>query len=396
MIRIRSYKLKLKPNKQQLQKLNNIFYEAKCLYNYLLTIDDAFKFDTKIKNITKLDKDKNQIEIILNNLSHKLRQKIVYRIKQNIYNLSKAKKKGEKIGKLKFKSEINFIDLDNKSYNIYKNKITLSGFNKNKIRVLGLNQLKNVIKTRSAYLIKDAGNYYISICCDVEVKPHIKTNKQIGIDMGIKDNITLSNGEKFNCSIGESERIKKLQRKLSRSQKGSKNRYKIKLKLQKAYRKITNQKKDFVNKLVHRLDQEFDLIVWQDELISKWHKGWFGKQVQYSCLGMFKQKLEQRMKEEPNRFIELDSKYPTTKLCPSCGCLNNISLADRIYKCDCGYIKDRDIHSANNMLEFAYKLNLIGQGLTEFKLVENKTSTSKKFLEASYDSKKQEDKIIIL
>lgn len=370
MTQIRSYKLKLKPNKQQLQKLNNIFYEAKCLYNYVLSQKDVFKFDTKIKNITKLDKNRNQIEVILNNLSAKLRQNIVHRLQDNIKNLSKSKKKGNKVGKLKFKSEINCIDLDNQCFKIVNNKIQLR--RNFKIKLRGLNQLKDIIKTRNAWLLKEANNYYISICCDVEIKSHIKTNKHIGIDMGIKDNVTLSNGEKFNCSIGESERIKKLQRKLARSQKGSKNRYKIKLKLRKAYRKITNQKKDFVNKLVHRLDKEFDLIVWQDELISKWHKSWFGKQVQYSCLGMFKQKLEQRMKEEPNRFIELDSKYPTTKLCPSCGCLNNISLADRIYKCDCGYTKDRDIHSANNMI-------LLGQELTDFKLVENKTSTSKSF-----------------
>lgn len=382
MIQIRSYKLKLKPNKNQLEKLNNYFYEAKCLYNYVLSTEDVFKFDIKIKNITKLDKNRNKVEVILNNLPAKLRQNIVHRLQDNIKNLSKSKKKGNKIGKLKFKSEINCIDLDNQCFKLINNKIQLR---KNfKIKLRGINQLKNTIKTRSAWLLKEANNYYISICCNVEVKSHIKTNKHVGIDMGIKDNVTLSNGEKFNCSIGESERIKRLQMKLARSQKDSKNRYKIKLKLQKAYRKITNQKKDFVNKLIHRLDKEFDLIVWQDELISKWHKGWFGKQVQCSCLGMFKQKLEQRMKEEPDRFIELDSKYPTTKLCPSCGCLNNITLADRIYKCDCGYTEDRDIHSAKNMI-------LIGQELTDFKLVENKTSTSKKFLEASYDSKKQED-----
>lgn len=380
MIRIRSYKLKLKPNKQQLQKLNDIFYESKCLYNYVLSQEDVFKFDTKIKNIYKLDKDGNKQEIILNNLYSKLKQNIVRRIQKSIIFLSKSKKKGNKVGKLKFKSEINCIDLDNQCFKLIKNKIWIGGFGKQKIFYRGREQLLSLIKIRNAWLIKEGNNYYISICCDVEVKEHIKTNKQVGIDMGIKDNITLSNGEKLNLSIGESERIKRLQKKLARSQKGSKNRCKVKLNLQKAYRKITNKKKDFVNKLIHRLDREFDLIIWQDELINKWHKGWFGKQVQYSCLGMFKQKLEQRMKEEPNRFIELDSKYPTTKLCPSCGCLNNVSLADRIYKCDCGYKEDRDIHSANNMLSIykSFTFN-IPREPWKFKLVENKASISKKF-----------------
>ena len=93
MIVIRSYKLKLKPNKEQLQKLNNYFYEAKCLYNYVLSTEDVFKFDTKTKYITKFDKDKNIIEVVLNNLSAKLRQHVVYRLQDNIKNLSKSKKK---------------------------------------------------------------------------------------------------------------------------------------------------------------------------------------------------------------------------------------------------------------------------------------------------------------
>lgn len=214
--------------------------------------------------------------------------------------------------------------------------------------------------------------------------------------MGIKDNIILSNGEKLNCSIGESERIKKLQKKLARSKKGSKNRKKLCLKLQKANSKITNKKKEFINQLVHKLDVNYDLIVWQNELISKWKKSklrGFGRKIQYSCLGMFKSKLQQHLKEEPNRYIQLDSKYPTTQLCPVCGSLNKHSLDKRIYKCNCGYSQDRDIHSAKNMLVFTkFHLNLyIGQELPEFKLVEKKINFSKKSLEINQASKKQED-----
>lgn len=393
---IRSYKLKLKPNKNQLEKLNNYFYEAKCLYNYVLSQEDVFKFDTKIKNITKLDKNKNKVEVILNNLPAKLRQNIVHRLQDNIKNLSKSKKKGNKVGKLKYRSEINCVDLDNQCFKLVNNKLQILGFSKSKIKLRGLNQLKNILKTRNAWLIKEANNYYISICCNIEVQSHIKTNKQIGIDMGIKDNIILSNGDKLNYSIGESERIKKLQRKISKSKKGSKNRKKLCLKLQKANTKVVNKKKEFVNQLVHKLDINYDLIVWQDELISKWKKSklrGFGRKIQHSCLGMFKSKLQQHLKEEPNRYIQLDSKYPTTQLCPSCGCLNNIFLVDRIYKCDCGYNQDRDIHSAKNMLVFA-KNHLylkIGQELPELKLVEKKINFSKKSLEINQASKKQEN-----
>ena len=87
----------------------------------------------------------------------------------------------------------------------------------------------------------------------------------------------------------------------------------------------------------------------QDEQISGWHKGQFGKQVQHSCMGTVKAKL----KSLPQTVI-LDKWIPTTKLCPKCGTINQwITLADRTYKCGCGYELDRDVHSAKNMIVIA-------------------------------------------
>ena len=83
----------------------------------------------------------------------------------------------------------------------------------------------------------------------------------------------------------------------------------------------------------------------QDEQIANWHKGWFGKQVQHSCLGLVKAKL----KALPQTVI-LDKWIPTTKWCPECGRKRNVSLDERTYVCECGYSEDRDIHSAKNML----------------------------------------------
>ena len=85
----------------------------------------------------------------------------------------------------------------------------------------------------------------------------------------------------------------------------------------------------------------------QDENLSGWHSGWFGKQVQHSIMGLVKSKLLMS-----NQVHVLDRYAPTTKYCPICGNIkSNISLSDRVYHCDnCGYESDRDIHSANNMI----------------------------------------------
>ena len=86
----------------------------------------------------------------------------------------------------------------------------------------------------------------------------------------------------------------------------------------------------------------------QDEQIASWQKGLFGKQVQHSCLGTVKAKL----KALP-QIVVLDKWIPTTKLCPDCGKLLDLSLADRTVECSCGHFEDRDVHSAKNMIAIA-------------------------------------------
>ena len=120
----------------------------------------------------------------------------------------------------------------------------------------------------------------------------IQTNgKEIGLDFGIKSNITTSEGEKLDVCVEESERLKKLQRELFRRVKGSNNRHKTIKLIQREYQKLSNKKQDKANKIVHQL-KKYDRIYMQDEQIAKWQKGRFGKQVQHSCMGTVKAKLK--------------------------------------------------------------------------------------------------------
>ena len=132
---------------------------------------------------------------------------------------------------------------------------------------------------------------------------------------------------------------------MSRQTKGSKNRYKTVKNIKREYLNLSNKKKDKANKIVHMLKQ-YDTIVMQNEQLLKWHrqKG-MSRIVQHSCMGMIKAKLKQLPQT-----IVLDKFIPTTKWCPNCHKMNELSLNDRTYKCECGYSNDRDIHSAQNML----------------------------------------------
>ncbi len=131
--------------------------------------------------------------------------------------------------------------------------------------------------------------------------------------------------------------------------------------LQRAYQKLTSRKRDVANKIVHEL-LEHEHVYMQDENLKGWHKGLFGRTVQHSILGLVKAKLIHN-----ERVTVLSSREPTTKYCPMCGKLKkDITLADRVYECSCGYREDRDIHAARNMILLSKKATCGTQGINAF------------------------------
>ena len=369
------YTLKIvnnKLNKQQEETLKMMFVEAKWLYNHILSLSNeqnVFNMSyTDINEVTHYDKDKNELKDTLKFLSSQMKQSVLKGIKNNITNLSKSKKKGNNVGKLNFIKEY-------KSINLPQNNISYKIISKNKIKIQGIkkplyvNGLKQILSLECEYdlanakLIQRNGNYYIAITV---YKP--KTDKKplekeiVGLDMGCQTSITLSNGEKFNLQIEESERLKKLHRKLAKSKKGSNNRKKIQLKLNKCYEHICNQRKDLANKIVNYLTSNYKIIM-QDEQLHEWMVG-HGKKISHGALGTVKMKL---LSNEET--VLLNKWLPTTKLCTECGQKIELRLKDRSFFCEhCGCLCDRDVHAANNMIWF-YKHN-IGVGRTEFTLEE--------------------------
>ena len=141
--------------------------------------------------------------------------------------------------------------------------------------------MQNVDELANANLIKRPNGYYLKVTAFINkenFKEKPKNGKEIGLDFGIKTNLTTSEGEKIDVSVGESDRLKRLQREMFRRTKGSNNRRKTIKLIQREYLKLSNRKKDKTNKIVSKL-KAYNCIVMQDEQIANWHKGWFGKQV---------------------------------------------------------------------------------------------------------------------
>lgn len=331
-------------------KLKFMFIQCKWLYNYILNLNDINSFDTKTRKITSLDKDKNQIERTLD-IPAKVIQTVYKGIKQNLKGLHAIKNKGRKVGRLKFKSEFNSIDLNQYgSTHVLRGKgFKINGFKK-VIRVFGLEQLENKnYEYANAKLVQRPSGYYIKLTCfeNLTDKRINKPIKEVGLDFGIKTHITTSDNEQLNITIAESERLKGLQKKLARQVKGSNNRSKTVKKIRVEYERLSNKKKDKSNKLINYLCSTYSTVYIQDEMIAGWYKGLFGRQVQHSCLGQIKAKL----RVQPN-VVMIDKSYPTTKMCYNCGTLNKeITLNDRQFVCpSCGFSEERDLKASKTIL----------------------------------------------
>lgn len=356
--RVFELKVSIRHNsKSVFEKLSNCFKEAKWVINDMLSLSkdnpDSSMFDykyTEHKDVVHYDKDKNPVTSTIT-LPSVLHRATVAQKKTDIINLAKAKKKGINVGALKFKRQVDCIPIITGFTQIIDGcRITIPGFKK--IRVNGLNQLHQFEKFEiaDAKLVRKASGYYVNISIMLPKSPRNPTNREVGLDFGIKDSITTSNGDKYNCKVQESERLKYLSRMLNRhkTEKGSKRRWRCRCQLAREYEHLANRRKDIANKIYNRLVTDYDVIYFQDEQIKNWHHGWFGKSVQSSCLGSLKQRLVAL--EVSGRSFKISKWEPTTKLCPMCGCINHPTLADRIYKCDCGYTMDRDTHSARVVL----------------------------------------------
>ena len=371
-----------KLSKKQKNELRMMFVEGKRFYNYIVSKLQEKDFSLSnfnplsIKEVEHLDKDRNKVISKIEYLPAACKQTIDKQIISSLKTLRTLRKRGfQKHGSLKFISELSSLDL--RQYGIThqirsSTTMKLQGISK-KVKVSGLQQLKKYekIEFANAKLLNTPAGYYVALTCFIDKDKKKEDNGEvIGLDFGCQTAITDSNGNKTNLSFGESERLKRLQKQLSRSSKGSNRRKKLIRKIGKRYQHMTNKKLDATNKFVHEMKQ-FKKVVIQDEQLSNWQKSGYGRKVLHSCLGLIKAKLKKL-----DNVVILDRFIPTTKLCTHCGKKHDeLKLWDRTFKCDCGVEMDRDIHAAQNM-KWIYE-NLVGRDTAEFTLKEFKASMSK-------------------
>ncbi len=350
-----------KLNKLQKEQLQRLFVEGKWVYNDIinhLQNHELSSWNDKNKSVMVKQKDGSFVEKPLLYLRASHMQAMRDEVRYSLTSLSAKKKKGYKVGKLKFKSSCGSIPLRQfgNTHRIKSlSKVGITGISGN-FRVHGLDQFADNpnAEIANAKLLKNPDGYYIhwTVYIDKNKLPVIQRSEEvIGIDFGCSTSFTFSDGHKEDFKLKEPECLKKLQKRLARKRKtetGKKhsNQYKsVQRKLDQAYQHLANTKNDKANKLCHRL-KTYKQVVIQDENLRGWQKGGHGKAVQHSILG----RVEKKLKTMDNVTV-LSRFAPTTKFCFHCGELHNeIRVWDRVFRCDCGVCMDRDIHAAQCMV----------------------------------------------
>jgi len=263
--------------------------------------------------------------------------------------------------KTKSKSKKSFKNPNGLLVKIKGNKICFPRFMEG-VRFVQDRVFDGVIKS-STVSCTATGKYYISLLVETGAKmqPKVPTDSAIGIDLGIKDFIVTSEGVKYENPKhlkNNLQRLKVLQRRLSKKKKGSANRDKARHKVALLHEKIANCRKDFLHKLSSQLVNNHDCIVMEDLNVKgmlKNHK--LAQSISDVSWSEFERQLKYKCDWYGKTLYQIPRFEPSTKTCNNCKSINDtLTLADREWVCaNCGTLHDRDINAAKNIKDYFIK-----------------------------------------
>lgn len=207
-----------------------------------------------------------------------------------------------------------------------------------------------------------AGRYFVTLCCaGIAPAPLPEADAAVGIDLGIHDQITLSNGSKVENRRFTKKYERKLareQRRLSRKQKGGSNRRKQQRKVARVHAKIADSRRDYIHKATTKLVRENQVIAAESLNVSgmvRNHK--LAKHVEDASFGEICRQIAYKADWYGRTFVQVDAWYPSSKTCSKCGrAKRDLVLADRRWACEeCGTHHDRDVNAAKNILSEGLK-----------------------------------------
>ena len=366
-----SYNYKIKPTKEQIEKIEHNLNVCRSVWNYALAqrklwynsrscdinkcsiiseyIVPPFEYPTYHRQSSELTKAKKTNEFLKSGNAQAMQQ--------TLRKLDRAFKdmKSKGLGFPRFKKRM-------KSFTLISNKIEINNkFIKmpllQNVRFVKSRDIPDGFKIKQVQIIKKASGYYANLALelDVDIPTPQPNGHAIGIDMGIQsmlatsDSLTIKRPKFLDKVL---RKIQLLQRVLKRKQKGSNNWKKLQKRIALLHEKVANKRKDFHFKLSHQLCRSAGMIFVEDINFTAWSKGMFSKQSLDMGLGQFFTFLEYVCSQTDTYFAKVDKNH-TSQLCPNCGThTGKKELNQRNHSCpECKYEQDRDVAAAEVVMK---------------------------------------------
>jgi len=353
----KTYKYRLHPTKKQMKILQQMLDECRWLYNYLLeqrklTFEELEISLTKYQQLMMLPCLKSE-RSSLNNVHSQVLQEVVARLDKAFQNFFRRCKNGETPGFPRFRNfyRYNSFCYPQSGFSVDGDQLKLGKIGS--IRFKQHREIQGLIKTCT--LIRDAsGNWYVCLSCELEAIKLIQNDKSVGIDVGIENFAYLSDGviiENPRFFKEEEKTLAKVQRKLSKAEKGTPERTKRRRVVAKTHERIKNKRADFCHKISRKIVNEYQYICVEDLNIKKMMQdNYLAKSIADASWNQFHQFLNYKA-EEAGRILELVNPAYTSQTCSNCGNVHEKKLSEREHVClKCGYTAHRDFNAARNIL----------------------------------------------
>ena len=366
----RAYKFRIYPDKMQRELINKTFGCSRFIYNFFLSKTKENKYTKATENIKYYTNylkyeypflqeiDSIVIRKSLFNLEDSFKRyfkrqsdypKFKSKFKRNSYNTTAVYRSYKNNNYCNIE-----LDLENKTIKLPKLK---------SIKIRGYRNLKYINgRILNATISKESnGKYYVSVLYEMsETIKEVKPSSIVGIDLGIKKLLTLSDGKSYenNKYIEKYEkRIKRTQRELSRKVKGSNNFYKCKKKLATLHNKLANSRKYYIHKITKNITDEYDIITCEKlhtkEMIINGKKNTLSKKLNDACFNEILRQLDYKSRFKGKLFYQIYDYYPSSQTCSRCNNQDKKykNLNERAYECTkCHLELDRDLNASINIM----------------------------------------------
>lgn len=363
----RAYKTELDPNQTQLKALRNHCGAARFIYNWALaTKKEEYEQSGKSSNSFALNKKltilKQTDRPWLYETCNQALQNAIRDLCKAYDNFFRRVKNGEKPGFPRFKSKYD----DKKSFRVdrgirvLEDRIQLPVIRTVRLKEKGYLPLDG-IRIFSATVSSTGGRWFVSLQVEQEIDDRVAAGPVIGVDHGIKSLAVCSNGhvvENPRALAAAERKLKRLQKSLSRKQKGSANRLKAKQKVATQHYKIACVRKTALHQASSDIVYGHDpkVLVVEDLNVRGMMKNrHLAKALADASMAELKRQLTYKVAWNGGELLTADRFYPSSKTCSACGAVKEtLSLSERMYKCEvCGHEMDRDLNAAKNLAAYA-------------------------------------------